>query len=210
MSDAPAGPGWWQASDGRWYPPDARQVPDPNAGWWQASDGRWYPPTARPGTPPPSHQPAPGGPVAPATPIVSAPPGRAALAPAGEAPPADDVAPEGTPVGDLLIARSSAAAASTWLADAGSTLARAEQEHGQDPSAITEVADPAANVGSELPRVLDQLAAGPAQLDDLQRRRAAATQDLEQAESAKRAARTKAVGVAVVVVVLLILVLVVL
>ena len=37
MSDAPQGPGWWQASDGRWYPP-----------------------TARPGTPPPG--PAPSGP----------------------------------------------------------------------------------------------------------------------------------------------------
>ncbi len=23
MSDAPQGPGWWQASDGRWYPPQA-------------------------------------------------------------------------------------------------------------------------------------------------------------------------------------------
>ena len=22
MSDAPQGPGWWQASDGKWYPPD--------------------------------------------------------------------------------------------------------------------------------------------------------------------------------------------
>ncbi len=27
MSDTPNGPGWWQASDGRWYPPDAH----PNA-----------------------------------------------------------------------------------------------------------------------------------------------------------------------------------
>ena len=31
MSDAPQGPGWWQASDDRWYPPeshpDARQHP---------------------------------------------------------------------------------------------------------------------------------------------------------------------------------------
>ena len=23
MSDVPQGPGWWQASDGRWYPPEA-------------------------------------------------------------------------------------------------------------------------------------------------------------------------------------------
>lgn len=27
MSDAPAGPGWWQASDGRWYPPEAGAAP---------------------------------------------------------------------------------------------------------------------------------------------------------------------------------------
>ena len=32
--------GWWQASDGEWYPPEAR----PGGGWWQAPDGRWYPP----------------------------------------------------------------------------------------------------------------------------------------------------------------------
>jgi hypothetical protein len=28
MSDAPQGPGWWQASDGKWYPPEQ----NPNAG----------------------------------------------------------------------------------------------------------------------------------------------------------------------------------
>jgi hypothetical protein len=47
MSDQPAGPNWWQASDGRWYPPEQ----SPQAGWWQASDGRWYPPEQHP-----SHQ----------------------------------------------------------------------------------------------------------------------------------------------------------
>lgn len=32
-------------------------------GWWQASDGRWYPPTAQPGTPPPpAPAPSPYGP----------------------------------------------------------------------------------------------------------------------------------------------------
>ncbi|HWJ60554.1 MAG TPA: DUF4190 domain-containing protein [Acidimicrobiales bacterium] len=35
-------------------------------GWWQASDGRWYPPTAKPGTPvppaPPAYGPPPSGP----------------------------------------------------------------------------------------------------------------------------------------------------
>jgi hypothetical protein len=30
-------------------------------GWWQASDGRWYPPTATPGTGTPTHGPPPYG-----------------------------------------------------------------------------------------------------------------------------------------------------
>ena len=43
LSDVSQGPGWWQASDGKWYPPqDAAQAPAP--GWWLASDGKWYPP----------------------------------------------------------------------------------------------------------------------------------------------------------------------
>ena len=41
MSDRSAGPGWWQASDGRWYPPElhpSAQSPespatDPQAAW---------------------------------------------------------------------------------------------------------------------------------------------------------------------------------
>ncbi len=48
-------PGYWQASDGRWYPPqppsqgwaDRAGVTHPGAappGYWQANDGRWYPP----------------------------------------------------------------------------------------------------------------------------------------------------------------------
>ena len=56
MSDTSQGPGWWRATDGKWYPPQppvAQQPapPPPTAaeapqgpGWWQASDGRWYPP----------------------------------------------------------------------------------------------------------------------------------------------------------------------
>jgi hypothetical protein len=43
LSDVSQGPGWWQASDRKWYPPqDAAQAPAP--GWWLASDGEWYPP----------------------------------------------------------------------------------------------------------------------------------------------------------------------
>ncbi len=54
MSDAPRNDTWWQASDGKWYPP-SDQAPHP--GWWLASDGNWYPPEpeaerrgARPGS----------------------------------------------------------------------------------------------------------------------------------------------------------------
>lgn len=50
MSDSSQGPGWWLASDGRWYPPnDGGEAPGPD--WWLASDGKWYPPvrSERPG-----------------------------------------------------------------------------------------------------------------------------------------------------------------
>jgi hypothetical protein len=62
VSDTPAGPDWWLASDGKWYPPTSRPgVPQPTVvgpgpydsppapDWWLASDGKWYPPTSRPG-----------------------------------------------------------------------------------------------------------------------------------------------------------------
>ncbi len=43
MSDVSQGVGWWQASDGRWYPPkESEEAPEP--GWWLAADGRWYAP----------------------------------------------------------------------------------------------------------------------------------------------------------------------
>jgi hypothetical protein len=46
MSDAPQAPGWWQASDGRWYPPEQKQsAPAPAPG---------YPPADAPSTPPPA------------------------------------------------------------------------------------------------------------------------------------------------------------
>ncbi|MGH9211912.1 MAG: hypothetical protein ACRD2C_14700 [Acidimicrobiales bacterium] len=32
MSDSPQGPGWWQASDDRWYPPPRPEVPDGSVG----------------------------------------------------------------------------------------------------------------------------------------------------------------------------------
>ncbi|MCU0269454.1 MAG: hypothetical protein MUF83_12530 [Acidimicrobiales bacterium] len=50
MSDVAKGPGWWQASDGRWYPPRESDEP-PAPDWWLASDGRWYPPREADGPP---------------------------------------------------------------------------------------------------------------------------------------------------------------
>lgn len=64
MSDTSQGPGWWQASDGKWYAPQPSATPQADSvppqpatvapalgsdtsqgpGWWQASDGRWYAP----------------------------------------------------------------------------------------------------------------------------------------------------------------------
>ena len=46
MSDYPQGPGWWQASDGKWYPPQEPTAVQPQ----QTSP---YPPYQAPGTPPP-------------------------------------------------------------------------------------------------------------------------------------------------------------
>jgi len=48
-SDDPPMPGWWLAADGKWYPPREAQDP-PAPGWWLASDGRWYPPSDAPGS----------------------------------------------------------------------------------------------------------------------------------------------------------------
>ncbi len=54
--------GWWQATDGCWYPAEANpgapwrgevRGPDgelpPGPGWWLAADRRWYPPEMCPG-----------------------------------------------------------------------------------------------------------------------------------------------------------------
>jgi hypothetical protein len=49
MIDSAQRPGWWQASDGNWYPPEAHPDPSRRPGWWQASDGNWYPPESQPG-----------------------------------------------------------------------------------------------------------------------------------------------------------------
>jgi uncharacterized RDD family membrane protein YckC len=55
MSDTSQGPGWWQASDGKWYPPEQAPGAQPTA-----------PPTAAPTGPPPGAPPAGYGAPAPA------------------------------------------------------------------------------------------------------------------------------------------------
>ena len=64
MSDVSGGPGWWLASDDKWYPPDLQPAPlpsmAPSPGWWAASDGKWYPPEQHPDyRPSPSPSPSP-------------------------------------------------------------------------------------------------------------------------------------------------------
>jgi len=64
VSDTSQGPGWWQASDGKWYAPQPAPPPPPivspqpvaappppigadapqGPGWYQAADGKFYPP----------------------------------------------------------------------------------------------------------------------------------------------------------------------
>ena len=41
MSEQSQGPGWWQASDGRWYPPESRPAtaPPPQPAWQPAAAG---------------------------------------------------------------------------------------------------------------------------------------------------------------------------
>ncbi len=91
MSDVSQGPGWWLASDGKWYPPsevpgpaepveaeaeaEVEAAPDPSVsavppgpGWWLASDDNWYPPSEVPGPAEPAAEPdaafVPAGPMA--------------------------------------------------------------------------------------------------------------------------------------------------
>ncbi|MHB8467984.1 MAG: DUF4352 domain-containing protein, partial [Acidimicrobiales bacterium] len=57
MSDASPGPGWWQASDGKWYPPQTAPSVPPPSGYFQPAPGG-------------SFQPAPGGSFQPGPAIV--------------------------------------------------------------------------------------------------------------------------------------------
>lgn len=51
MTDVSQGPGWWLASDGKWYPPHlhpGHRGKTAGPTWWRASDGNWYPPELHP------------------------------------------------------------------------------------------------------------------------------------------------------------------
>src|SRR6476619_6421021 len=80
MSDSTQGEGWWQASDGKWYPPE--QHPDFQAGATQSMESV-PPPTAAMPVPPP-----------PPTSVVGAPPPGA---PGGPPPGAPGGPPPGAP-----------------------------------------------------------------------------------------------------------------
>src|SRR5687768_14546126 len=56
MSDVSQGPGWWQASDGKWYPPTAKPGTAPAAPP-RAPDPSYRPPTVPPSPygPPPGY-----------------------------------------------------------------------------------------------------------------------------------------------------------
>ncbi len=58
MSDQSQGPGWWQASDGRWYPPESAPAPEPPGSFGPpAATGSWGSSAAPPpwGAPPPGY-----------------------------------------------------------------------------------------------------------------------------------------------------------
>ena len=65
MTDGTQGEGWWQASDGKWYPPE--QHPDVQAGATQPVESVPPPTAAMPVAPPPGGPP-PGAPVGPGGP----------------------------------------------------------------------------------------------------------------------------------------------
>src|SRR3954452_13173328 len=77
MSDATQGPGWWQATDGKWYPPE--QHPDlgnPTEPVESVAPTEAVPPTAPPAPPaPPTQVIAPVPPPVPPGPPIGPPPG---------------------------------------------------------------------------------------------------------------------------------------
>ncbi len=112
MSDTPQGEGWWEASDGRWYPPESVPGPDPDLTqqWDRGTDpsgpGGFQAPSPSPFEPPSAGGPAAGGPA-----VGGPPPGLGAPggpppgygAPPGPAPsygaPSPGIPPGGPPPG---------------------------------------------------------------------------------------------------------------
>lgn len=109
MSDTSQGPGWWVATDGKWYPPEQApsQAPapaptpataapaaapgqPPAPGWWLASDGNWYPPAG------PAPSPTGAAPAAPGAPADAGVPGAAGT-PAAPGPAGAPVGPTPDP-----------------------------------------------------------------------------------------------------------------
>jgi hypothetical protein len=84
MSDVPQGSGWWQASDGKWYPPELRPGPETPPAPQQAQVTQ--PPAAAPVQPAPTPAAEPVAPAATWTPQ-AAPAAQAAPAPAAAAAP---------------------------------------------------------------------------------------------------------------------------
>lgn len=102
MSDAPQGPGWWQASDGKWYSPELH--PDHTQAMGQASQPPTPPPS--PGTPPAAGGPPPsdaptgyagGPPLAGGPPPAGGPTGFAGGPPTGLPPTMGGTPPSGEP-----------------------------------------------------------------------------------------------------------------
>jgi hypothetical protein len=99
MSDTQQGPGWWQASDGKWYPPEthpSRQAPPPMQPPSQPPTYGHQIPTGLYSVPPPGQAvPPPGYPVPPpgsSGPSAGAPPWGNPYSPYGYAPAAGSLA----------------------------------------------------------------------------------------------------------------------
>jgi hypothetical protein len=101
MSDVPQGPGWWQASDDKWYPPPRPSVP--NGGQASPLQGSPVQGTPVPGVPAPT-APTQGPPAYPG-------PGAAPASPAGGAPAAPPQGPPGSPAGGVPYASAQTVAA---------------------------------------------------------------------------------------------------
>ncbi|HYI63195.1 MAG TPA: hypothetical protein VEW93_15500 [Acidimicrobiales bacterium] len=194
MSYMSSGAGWWQASDGNWYPPDA------SAGWWQASDGRWYPPAAFSGHPPSDTTEA-------SRPTAATSTGRSPLIPQDPPPPAEDVVDPGSPTGRTLVARATAVAVLDWASSVAEPLARFAATHGSGAAAAAPLRRPGADPATELHRALEELRSGESTLLSLTSHRDAVAARLADAGRAALALQIKLIlaGAALVLLLLILL-----